>query len=280
MAEKNSNHELSVIRVVAEPCCRCGKVIEVISPTWYSVHQDLRDPENYRMTYSYAPDESALCVTCCLASKTPEERPAWEHFLKRLLRRKQLSKVPDQVTLFHHRDHNTHVFERTNGIHHNETYFMLSRGEASPDWRVPTMTLKPDDGTEPTVHIWVGVDVTLEGVPASDQVTWNVEHLGSGQSLMQVVGWERSTHEDLKRLMEGTRFLYEGAGLWRGRPPGKTTITREEFLELYRQAREQCLQEVRSPTDNNLLLFLPFGKSTLIRYRKKWMPKDPISDIK
>ena len=279
MAKNDADAGLSIIKAIAEPCRRCGKPIEVISPTWYTVNQDLRDPKNYRMTYSYTPDETALCIHCCLASKTPEERPAWERFLNRLLRRKQLAQVPAQVTLFHHIDHNSHVFERTNGIHHNETYFMLGRGEASPNWRVPTATFKPDDGSEPTVHIWIGVDVTLEGVDASVQITWNIEKLGSGQSLMQVVGWERSTHEDLKRLIEGTRFLYEGAGLWRGRPPGRTTVAREEFLELYHQAREHCLQDGRSPTDDNLLLYLPFSKSTLIRYRNKWLKAGPITDI-
>lgn len=116
--------------------------------------------------------------------------------------------------------------------------------------------------------------MTLEGVAASVQVTWNAEDPVQGHSTMQIVNWQRSTHEDLKRLMEGTRFLFEGAGLWRGRPPKRTTLSREVFLSQYQEALEQCLREGRRPTDNNLLMSMTISKATLTRYRKKWLSKD------
>jgi len=275
MDRKDQGGDSSVIRVIAEHCRQCGNPIEVTSPTWYRVHRDLR---RMRLSYSYAPDESALCIGCCLASKSPEERPAWERHLHRLLQRKELARVPAGATFFHHRDENAHVFERTNAVHHTDLYFMISHQEARPEWKVPAESFWPRDGAPPRVHLYVAVDVRLEGVAAKVEVTWSAETLGLGPSAMQVVDWERSTHEDLIRLMEGTRFLYEGAGLWRGRPPGRTTLTREEFLDRYRQAREQCLLDGFPLTDNNLVRFLPISKATLIRYRNKWLPDSSITD--
>lgn len=273
MVSTEDGNDRHIVRVITETCRNCGKPIEVISPTWYTMEWDLRDRKNPRFTYCYEPDETALCVACCLDSKLPDERREWEHHLNRLLRRKKYARVPTGATLFHHRHQNTHIFERTDAVHHTDFYFLISRHAARPDWSVPTWTFTPDDGTSPTVHIWVGVDVTLEGIDASLQVTWNVEDLVLGQSTMQVADWGRSTHEDLKRLMEGARFLYEGAGLWRGRPPKRTTLTKEEFLEQYQEARAHCLREDLPLTSNNLLIFLPISKATLTRYRKKWLPQ-------
>lgn len=266
--------ERQVIRIVAVPCRNCGKPIEVISPTWYTTEWDFRDRENPRFVSSYEPDETALCIACCLGSKSPDERLAWDHHLNRLLQRKILARVPPGATLFHLRDQNTHIFERTDSVHHFDYFFMISHHEPQPDWRVPRTIFRPHDGSPPTVHIVVGVDVTLEGVAAAVQVTWNAEILAPGHSTMQIVNWQRSTHEDLKRLMEGTRFLFEGAGLWRGRPPKRTTLSREVFLSQYQEALEQCLREGRRPTDNNLLMSMTISKATLTRYRKKWLSKD------
>lgn len=274
MGSTDHGADRQVIRVVAISCRNCGKPIEVTSPTWYTTEWDFRNRENPSFVSSYEPDETALCIACCLESKPPDERLAWDHHLNRLLQRKILARVPPGATLFHHRDQNTHVFERTNSVHHTDYFFMVSHHEARPDWRVPRTIFRPHDGSPPTVHIVVGIDLTLEGVAAAVQVTWNAENLTSGHSTMQIVNWHRSTHEDLKRLMEGTRFLFEGAGLWRGRPPKRTTLTQEEFVEQYKEARAQCLREGRPLTDNNLLRFLPISKATLIRYRKKWLPRD------
>lgn len=266
--------ERQVIRVVAERCRNCGKPIEVISPTWYTTEWDFRDRENPKFVSIYEPDETALCIACCLGNKPPHERAAWEHHLNRLLHRKILARVPPGATLFHHRDQNTHVFERTNSVHHTDYFFMISHHEPQPDWRVPRTIFRPHDGSPPTVQIVVGIDVTLEGVAAAVQVTWNAEYLTLDHSTMQIVDWQRSTHEDLKRLMEGTRFLFEGAGLWRGRPPKRTTLTKEEFLEQYQEARAHCLREGLPLTANNLLRFLPISKATLTRYRKNWLPQN------
>jgi hypothetical protein len=60
----------------------------------------------------------------------------------------------------------------------------------------------------------------------------------------------------------------------KGRPPGRTTMGRVEFLHLYEQARAECVADGRPPTDNNLLMYLPISKATLVRYRNKWVDRE------
>ena len=60
----------------------------------------------------------------------------------------------------------------------------------------------------------------------------------------------------------------------KGRPPGRTSMDRAEFLHLYEQARAECLADGRLTTDNNLLIYLPISKATLVRYRNKWVDRE------
>lgn len=105
------------VSVIAERRRNCEGLIGVISPTWYTISQDLRKSKKSQFSHTYEPDESALCIACCLASKTQIELPAWEQFLGRLLRREELAGVLPEATFFHQRDPNTFVFERTEAIH-------------------------------------------------------------------------------------------------------------------------------------------------------------------
>lgn len=80
-----------------------------------------------------------------------------------------------------------------------------------------------------------------------------------------------SSEAQIKVALEGLRMLRQLNH--RGRPPGRTTIQRDEFLQLYQRARRECLAAGRPPTDNNLLMYLPLSKATLVRYRNMWLPK-------
>ena len=88
-----------------------------------------------------------------------------------------------------------------------------------------------------------------------------------------VVGLEAMTNQGQYRAaLNGLRLLRTLDP--KGRPPGRTTLRREEFLALYDQARRECLADGLPPTDNNLLVYLPISKATLVRYRNKWLPPD------
>jgi hypothetical protein len=104
--------------------------------------------------------------------------------------------------------------------------------------------------------------------PVVVEARWHPE---SGESISTQRLEEATSDQHLKSSLKGVRLLRTLDH--KGRPPGTTNLTREEFLPLYEQARKECIADGCPPTDNNLLVYLPISKGTLVRYRKKWVPR-------
>lgn len=118
-------------------------------------------------------------------------------------------------------------------------------------------------------QIWLR-RVRCPGTPLIVEARWHPER----EEAIAIRGLERATRDaELKLALDGMRLLRRLDH--RGRPPGRTTLGRDEFLRLYRRAREECLADGFPPTDNNLLRYLPISKATLVRYRNKWLASPP-----
>lgn len=78
------------------------------------------------------------------------------------------------------------------------------------------------------------------------EARWHPER----EESIAIRGLEQVTRNaELKLALEGLRLIRTFNH--RGRPPGRTTIGRNEFLQLYQQARQECLADGRTPTDDD-----------------------------
>lgn len=235
MTSLEQSNVRQALRAEREWCRACGQTIDAISPTWFTVERHLKDPKRPRGQICYDPDnpdDPALCVPCSVAAAATDRRAAWEGFLASLVCRKQQANVPNDVTLFHHKTRNSHVFPRTQRVHQTDFYFIISRDPINPEWNVPTESFKPDNGNPPMTLIYVGADLRLDGVATSMSVTWDAEALGTGQSEMKINGWGEASHDDVMRLMDGARWLWEEAGPWRGRPRGSLDRSEAMYFDM------------------------------------------------
>lgn len=209
-----------------EYCVRCHKAIEVISPKWYRLTFDFI---NLRASWHYQPDESALCIACCLDTASDTERPGWSAKLGELQARKAATGLPGNVTMFHHRIHNTHVYGRIHGVFQQDHYFAHYRGPLPDDCTIPRTTIA-QDGYIPLTLLYVGWDLVLEGVPAVARFTWDIIDVRR-EGELRIDGWSAATHPELMRLMEGARIFYEQATV--GRPRGTTMHTYSDYAQAF-----------------------------------------------
>jgi hypothetical protein len=209
-----------------EFCVQCQKPIEVISPKWYHLDWDY---VNSRLRWHYRPDETALCVTCCLARTKDAERPVWESHLSGLMARKADTGLRDDITMFHHRTHNEHIYSRVRGVFQYDQYFAHYRGPLPDDCTLPRATIA-QDGSIPLTLLHVGWDFVLEGVPAVARFSWTIDDVRR-EGELRIDGWSRATHPQLMRLMEGARALMQAPAV--GRPRGTTDYSYEDYAQSF-----------------------------------------------
>jgi hypothetical protein len=213
--------------LIPEYCVKCRRAIEVISPTWYRIDWDYT---NLRASWHHQPDDTALCVACCLDAASDTERPEWIAKLGELQARKAATGLPGNVTMFHHRSHNTHVYGRVHGVFQFDHYFVHYRGALPGDCALPTAHLAQAGRAPFLTLLHVAFDVSLEGVPALARFTWDVNDVRR-EGTLQVEGWSQTTHPDTMRLMEGARIFYEQATI--GRPRGATVHTYGDYAQAF-----------------------------------------------
>lgn len=244
-----------------EYCVMCSKAIEVVTPTWYRLEWDLA---NLGVRWSYHPDHTALCVACSLASALESERPALETHLAWLMERKMATGLRDDVTMFHHRDNNEHVYGRVRGVFHQDLYFIHMRGALPDDCVLPRVTITAD-GMLPLTLLYVGWDFVLEGVPAIARFTWDITDVRK-EGELRIDGWSQATHPGLMRLMEGARALMRASAV--GRPRGTTDLDYDDYVASFRIA-EAALGHPPKTWDE-FLGTTDLSGDTFKRHLKRW----------
>lgn len=256
---ENSSAQL---RLIPEPCRGCGGPIDAISPPWYRLDMDLTAS---RVSWRYEPDETALCTGCALKrAPEPEREQLWDTHLEPLLSRKHAAKLPESVTMFHHRTRNTHVSNGVNGVFTYHEFFVHATGQVPEGWRIPRRIPTADDGSPMPTLIYIGSDVQLEGVAGMIRLTWDITR-PEQEGTFLVHGWRDITPPDLSRLMEGVRvFMIEIAA---GRPRGSTYWTLDEIRENLATYLQSCEGE---PRRDIFLDHARIPKPTWDRYMRTW----------
>lgn len=248
-----------------EPCQACGRPIEVTSPEWYRITFNLTDPKNYRATWSYNPAGNAFCVSCQLERVDPANAPALAAQLEGLQVRKRVIGLPDDVTMFHHRTLNKHVYGAVNGVFNFDEYFCHIRGAIPQEWTIPRRLIHPDDGSEPLTLLYAGSDVHLQGVGARAFLTWDIAR-PTAEGQLQIGGWSQVTPSDFGRLMEGVRVFLMRQSV--GRPRDTTDRTLADYERDFREVTAKLGHKPRSVDEFSEHTGIP--SRTAKRNLKRW----------
>jgi len=247
--------------LLSEYCARCREPIEVISPLWYRLDWDY---VNKRIRWDYQPDDTTLCVHCCIAGAGESEREQWKVKLSQLLHRKAKAGLRRDVTMFHHRTNNSHVYSRVRGVFQMDHYFLHYRGLLPDNCALPHFTIK-QQGQPMLTLLHVGWDFTLEGVPAVVRFTWDSTDIRR-EGELTIDGWSEATHPQLMRLMEGARALMKQQ--LGGRPRGTTDHTLEDYVNALHHIEEELGGPPKSM--DQFLEFNGLSRDTFKRNLKRW----------
>jgi hypothetical protein len=250
--------------LIPEWCARCGLAIEVCSPVWYRLDFDLA---NRRVQWYYDPDDSALCIACALVAARPATRPRLESKLAALVERKRLAGVPETVTMFHHRTQSNHIHGPTHGRFNFDWYFVHLRGELPNDWSTPRLSVTQDNGAPPLVLLFLGWDISLNGVPAVARYTWDATDVRR-EGRLHIDGWSLTRHADLMRLLEAGAIFYERATL--GRPRGSTVHIYDDYVRMFQEASVKLGREPKSLPEFIEVMKLEVSEDTVKRNMKQY----------
>lgn len=231
-----------------DDCASCGAPVDVIAPTSEAIQLSLN---GMRGEWFHEPS-SARCAACALREASDFERPQLERKLRAYQRRKAITGLPDDATLYYvHATSNEIMFDQ---------FFVRASGRMPGKAKIPCLYLTPDDLDEDAVAIlFMAWDFATSDRRAIARYTWNAVD-PYREALMCVDGWSKVPPGTLTALIaDSRRFVEERQP--RGRKPGRK-LSREDILIAYRAYHNET---GRYPKQNEVATALGTSPKTIHR---------------
>jgi hypothetical protein len=262
------------VRGVDAPCANCGHQIRISVPhSMRSTRASARTrPRSLHFRLEPRPDygDPSFCLDCRLEAATADRRAWLRDEYQPLLEAAASAGIPDGAPIW-------------------PIYFAADDDDAHKAWRGfrGRFLALQVSGLPENLRDWpnlnsirfvVGAGEASYGMLIYETAIWHeriaasliiISHPLHGKTSLEVRNWQQVKRtSDLSRLMRGVE-LYTEFRASGGRPPGGTTLTKEEFLDELPRAKATVEKRTgRKPIDSELAAAIGVSTPTFRRYKK------------